>query len=167
MRYRFVDRILDIDADGVGSITTAKAFPRSEEYFDGTFRPENEVPSSLILESMAATGSLLLTAKSSYRAHALLLKINRAVLHRPVLAGDSMIVRSRVTGIQADWGRPDASGDSFGVAEVHAQCSVGEDLVADASLFFLCLPVSRTLGAKGEEVLTGALELLGYTDTRP
>lgn len=167
MRYRFADRILEIDANGVGSLSTAKAFPRSEEYFDGTFRPENEVPSSLILESMAATGSFLLTVKSRYRAHALLLKVNRAAFRRPVLVGDCMVVRSRVAGVQGDWSRPDASGESLGVAEVHAQCSVGADRVADASLFFLCLPLSRTLGSRGEKVLTGMLELLGYTDTRP
>jgi hypothetical protein len=31
MRYRFADRILEIDAHGAGTISTAKAFPRSEE----------------------------------------------------------------------------------------------------------------------------------------
>jgi hypothetical protein len=116
---------------------------------------------------MATAGSFLLTVKSHYRAHALLLKVNRAAFRRPVLAGDSMVVRSRVAGIQGDWSRLDTPGEPFGAAEVHAQCSVGADPVADACLFFLCLPLSRTLGSRGEEVLTGMLELLGYVDTRP
>ena len=167
MRYRFADRILEIDAHGAGSLTAAKAFPRTEEYFDGTFRRENEVPSSLILESMAAAGSFLLTAKSRYRTHALLLKVNRAAFPRPVLAGDRMIVHSRVAGAQEDWGGRDAREDAVGVAEVHARCRVGASDVADASLLFLCVPLSRTLGARGEEVVSGMLELLGYGETRP
>jgi hypothetical protein len=85
MRYRFVDRILEIDAHGVGTITTSKAFARSEEFFDGTFRRHDEVPTSLVLEAMAAAGSFLLTVKSRYQVHALLLKVNRAAF-RPVLA---------------------------------------------------------------------------------
>ena len=167
MRYRFVDRILEIDAHGVGTITTSKAFARSEEFFDGTFRRQDEVPSSLVLEAMAAAGSFLLTVKSRYQVHALLLKVNRAAFPRPVRAGDQLIVRSRLAGFQGDWDRPDASGAVFGVAEVHAACTVGADPAADAALLFVGLPLSRTLGGRREQVLTGMLELLGYVDTRP
>lgn len=167
MRYRFVDRILEIDAHGVGTITTSKAFARSEEFFDGTFRRHDEVPSSLVLEAMAAAGSFLLTVKSRYQVHALLLKVTRAVFPRPVLAGDQLIVRAGLAGFQGDWDRPDTPGAVFGVAEVHAACAVGTAPAADAVLLFVGLPLSRTLGARREQVLTGMLELLGYVDTRP
>jgi len=167
MRYRFIDRILEIDAHGVGTITTTKAFPRTEEYFNGTLRRQNEVPSSLILEAMAMTGSFLLTIKSRYQAHALLLKVNRARFRRPVLAGDSLVVRSRVAGIQGGWARPNAPSDSFPVAEVYAQGFVVAEPVADAALLFVCLPLALTLGPRREEVLAGILELLGYVDARP
>lgn len=167
MRYRFADRILEIDAHGAGTLSAAKGFPRSEEYFDGTFRRENEVPSSLVLESMATAGSFLLTVKSHYRTHALLLKVNRAAFPRPVLAGDSMVVQARVAGIQGDWSRAEAPADAFGAAEVHARCLVGGEPVADSTLFYLCLPLSRTFGPRRDEVLAGTLELLGYVDTRP
>jgi 3-hydroxymyristoyl/3-hydroxydecanoyl-(acyl carrier protein) dehydratase len=167
MRYRFVDRILEIDAHGLGTITTSKAFARSEEFFDGTFRRQEEVPSLLVLEAMAAAGSFLLTVKSRYQIHALLLKVNRAAFLRPVLAGDQLIVRSRLAGFQGDWDRADASGAVFGVAEVQAECTVGTDPAADAALLFVGLPLSRTLGGRRNEVLTGMLELLGYVDTRP
>jgi 3-hydroxymyristoyl/3-hydroxydecanoyl-(acyl carrier protein) dehydratase len=167
MRYRFVDRILEIDAHGVGTITTSKAFARSEEFFDGTFRRYDEVPSSLVLEAMAAAGSFLLTVKSRYQVHALLLKVNRAEFLRPVLAGDQLIVRSRLAGSQGDWDRADALGGVFGVAEVHAECTVGTDPAAAAALLFVGLPLSRTLGGRRDHVLTGMLELLGYVDSRP
>jgi 3-hydroxymyristoyl/3-hydroxydecanoyl-(acyl carrier protein) dehydratase len=166
MRYRFVDRILEIDAHGVGTITTSKAFARSEEFFDGTFRRHDEVPSSLVLEAMAAAGSFLLTIKSRYQMHALLLKVNRAAFPHPVRAGDQLIVRSRLAGFQGDWDRSDALGAVFGVAEVHAACTVGADPAADAALLFVGLPLSRTLGARREQVLAGMLELLGYVHMR-
>jgi len=168
MRYLFIDRILEIDAHGGGTITISKVFPRSEEYFDGTFRRQDEVPSSLILETMATAGSSLLTVKSRYQAHALLLKVNRAVFRRPARAGDRVVVRSRLAGIQGDLARRDAPADSFPVAEVHAQAFVGTEPVADAALFFVCLPLALTLGPRREEALAGILELLGYTtDSRP
>jgi hypothetical protein len=84
-----------------------------------------------------------------------------------VLAGDQLIVRSRLAGFQGDWDRTDASGAVFGVAEVHAECTVGADPAADAVLLFVGLPLSRTLGGRWDDVLTGMLELLGYVDTRP
>jgi 3-hydroxymyristoyl/3-hydroxydecanoyl-(acyl carrier protein) dehydratase len=167
MRYRFADRILEIDAHGAGVLSAAKSFPRTDEFFDGTFRRENEVPSSLVLECMASAGSFLLTVKSRYRTHALLLKVNRAAFARPVLAGDRMIVRSRVVGTQGDWSGPEARPDASGVAEVHARCRVEGREVADAALLFLCVPLSRTLGARAEEIVNGMLELLGFGETRP
>ena len=167
MRYLFIDRILEIDAHGGGTITTAKAFPRSEEYFDGTFRGRNEVPSSLVLETMATAGSSLLTIKSRYQAHALLLTVHRAAFRRPIHAGDRVVVRARLTDIQGDWAPPDAPRAAFPLAEVHAQAFVGADAVADAALFFVCLPLALTLGARREKALAGILELLGYTDSRP
>jgi 3-hydroxymyristoyl/3-hydroxydecanoyl-(acyl carrier protein) dehydratase len=167
MRYLFIDRIVDIDARGSGTIVTSKAFPRSEEYFDGTFRREDEVPSSLILETMATAGSSLLTIMSRYRAHALLLKVNRAVFRRAVRAGDRVVVRARLADLQGEWDRLDGPADAFPLAEVRGQASVGVEPVADASLFFVCLPLSLTLGPRQEPALAGILELLGYTDSRP
>ncbi len=167
MRYLFIDRILAIDAHGGGTITISKAFPRSEEYFDGTFRRQGEVPSSLLLETMATAGSCLLTVRSRYQAHALLLKVNRAAFRRPARAGDRVVVRSRLAGIQGDWARPDQTADAVPLAEVHAEAFVGAESVADAALLFVCLPLALTLGARWEEALAGILELLGYTDSRP
>jgi 3-hydroxymyristoyl/3-hydroxydecanoyl-(acyl carrier protein) dehydratase len=167
MRYLFIDRVLDIDAHGGGTITIRKAFPRSEEYFDGTFRRQDEVPASLLLETMATAGSSLLTARSRYQAHALLLKVNRATFRRPARAGDAVVVRARLAGLQGDWARPDAAADARPLAEVHTRAFVGEDPVAESALLFVGLPFAWTLGSRREETLAGMLELLGYTDRRP
>ena len=167
MRYLFLDRLLEIDAHAGGTITISKAFPRSEEYFDGTFREEDEVPSSLLLETMATAGSSLLTVKSRYQAHALLLKINRAAFHRPVRGGDCVVVRARLVEMQGEWCRPESPADAFPLAEVGVQAFVGNAPVADASLFFVCLPLALTLGPSRDNALAGILELLGYTDSRP
>jgi 3-hydroxymyristoyl/3-hydroxydecanoyl-(acyl carrier protein) dehydratase len=167
MRYLFADRILQIDAHGAGTIATSKAFARTEEYLEGTFRAQGEVPASLILETMATAGSFLLTVKSCYRAHALLLKVKRAGFRRPVFAGESVLAHSQVVELQGDWSHPGMSAESLGLAEVAARCFVGGEPVADATLFFLGLPLARTLGPRHEELLKGILELLGYMDGRP
>jgi 3-hydroxymyristoyl/3-hydroxydecanoyl-(acyl carrier protein) dehydratase len=167
MRSLFIDRILEIGAHGGGTIPINKAFPRSKEYVDGAFRGRNEVPSSLILETMATAGSSLRTVKSGDQAQALLLKVNRAVFRRPIQAGDCVVVRSRLAGIQRDWAQADAPTDSFPLAEVHAQAFVGAEPVADAALVFVCPPLALTLGPGQEEALAGILELLGYTESRP
>jgi 3-hydroxymyristoyl/3-hydroxydecanoyl-(acyl carrier protein) dehydratase len=104
MQYRFIDRIAEIDTEGAGTVAFIKAFARSEDFFNGTFREANEVPSCLVLETMAAAGSFLLTVRSRYRALALLIRVNHATFRRPVLAGDRMIVRSHIIGTQGDWG---------------------------------------------------------------
>jgi 3-hydroxymyristoyl/3-hydroxydecanoyl-(acyl carrier protein) dehydratase len=167
MHYLFADRILDVDAHGAGTITTVKVFAQSEEYFDGTFRPRNEVPSSLVLEAMATAGSFLLTIKSRYRIQALLLKVGRAAFPSAVRAGDRMTVRARVAGLQGGWGGELAPGEALGVAEIRSECLVDDRTVAEAVLMFLGLPMDWTLGARQEQILSGILEQLGYIDSRP
>jgi 3-hydroxyacyl-[acyl-carrier-protein] dehydratase len=167
MQYRFIDRIAEIDSEGAGTVTTIKAFPRSEDYFNGTFREANEVPSCLVLEAMAAAGSFLLTVRSRYRALALLIKVNHATFRRPVLAGDRMIVRSQILGTQGDWGEREASAQAGGMAQTSAECFVGDTRVAEADLLFLCVPMEWTVGSSMERTITSYLDLMGLADDRP
>jgi 3-hydroxymyristoyl/3-hydroxydecanoyl-(acyl carrier protein) dehydratase len=167
MYYKFVDRILEVDAHGSGTITTCKTFPRTEDYFDGTFRRKNEVPASLILEAIASTSSFLLIVRSRYRAMGLLLKLSRARFARPLSAGDRLVVRSRIVGIQGEWTDPAVTPQDLGMAEIHTRGIVGDGLVAEAEALYLCVPMEWVFGSRKEEVLTGALELLGCADARP
>lgn len=166
MHYQFADRVREIDADEAGTIVLAKTFPRTEDFFDGTFRPANEVASSLVLETMASAGALLLTIRSRYRANALLLKVNRATFPRPVRAGEELIVRLRLTAIQGDW-TGTAGPAQVGMAQTLARGFVGETAVAEAEFVFVCVPMAWLLGSQGDKALIHYLDLLGLADARP
>ncbi|HSB68243.1 MAG TPA: hypothetical protein VLT62_02765 [Candidatus Methylomirabilis sp.] len=166
MHYQFADRVREIDADGAGEIALAKTFPRTEDFFDGTFRPANEVPSSLVLETMASAGALLLAVRSRYRANGLLLKVTRATFPEPVRAGEELIVRLRLTVTQGDW-TGTAGPAHVGMAQTLARGFVGETTVAEADLLFVCVPMAWVLGSQGDEALIHYLDLMGIADARP
>lgn len=166
MRYVLIDRVLAIDSRGAGTIRACKLFPRSEDYYDGTFRPEAEVPASLVLEAMATTGSLLLASRDRYETHGVLLKVSRATFPGRVLAGDRAIVEGRLVAVQPT-GSAEAGAADFGVAQVALRSLVEERLVAEADLLFLCVPMAWSFGARHVQVLTDLLDLVGLADTRP
>jgi 3-hydroxymyristoyl/3-hydroxydecanoyl-(acyl carrier protein) dehydratase len=167
MHYNFVDRILEIDAHGSGTITACKTFPRTEDCFDGTFRREGEVPASLVLESIASTSSFLLIVQSRYRAMGLLLKLSSARFWRSVVAGDRLVVQSRIVAIQGDWTDPTAASQDLGMAEIHTRATVDDVLVTETEALYLGVPMVWVFGERKEEVVTNALELLGLADERP
>jgi 3-hydroxymyristoyl/3-hydroxydecanoyl-(acyl carrier protein) dehydratase len=167
MHYKFVDRILEIDAHGGGTITACKTFPRTEDYFDGTFRRQGEVPASLVLETIASASSFLLIVQSRYHTMGLLLKLARASFLRPVLAGDRLIIQSRIVAIQRDRTDPRVAPQDLGIAEIHTRGTVEDVLVAEAEALYLCVPMVWVFGARKEEIVTRALELLGCADARP
>lgn len=167
MHYHFADRILEIDAHGAGTITTRKTFPRTEDYFDGTFRPSDEVPPSLLLETMASAGALLLSVRSRYRAHALLLKVNQARFLGPVFAGDQVEAHSRVVATQGDWSADSGPDQTVGVAQTLGRIFVDATQVAEADILFLCIPLTWTFGSRMEDIVTDYLDFLGLADARP
>ncbi|HTU01363.1 MAG TPA: hypothetical protein VMG58_06085 [Candidatus Sulfotelmatobacter sp.] len=160
MRYRFTDRILELD-HGAASIRTCKTFPRTEDYFAGPFRTEAEVPFSLVLESMASSAAIFLIIRSGYRVHPLLLKINRARSSRPVRAGDRMTVEARITATQGDW---IAENGSSGTVQARVRSRVGEDVVGEAELLYFCLPMAWTLGAQMPKTVREIQEVLDLVD---
>ena len=166
MHYQCADRILEIDA-AAGEIVLLKTFPRTEDCFNGTFRQANEVPSSLVLETMASAGALLLTIRSQYRANALLVKVNRATFPQPVLAGAALIIRLSLTATQGNWTGTAGAGQAVGMAQTVARGFVGDGQVAEADLLFLCVPMAWLLGSRMDQILTHYLDLLGIADARP
>jgi 3-hydroxymyristoyl/3-hydroxydecanoyl-(acyl carrier protein) dehydratase len=168
MRYRFIDRVLAVDAQGPGTIRTSKVFPWSEDYLEGTFRRAGEVPSSLVLEALAAAGSLLLAVRTRWRAHGVLLKVARAEFRRPVSAGDPLIVEVAIRGLQGDCGAEATSTEpEAGMAQLTARGVVGQTAVVAADMLFLCVPMAWSFGPEADRVVTELLELIGLADARP
>ncbi len=164
MRYRFIDRIPAIDAVA-GTITAVKNFPRTAEYYDGTFRRESEVPNSLILEAVAATCSFLLLVKSGYAALGLLLKVNRADFPKRLQAGERLLIEARIAGVQGQLNA--IAAPDFAIAEIHANASSDGERVASSIMLFVCLPMPLIFGERHREILDDSLELLGLRDERP
>ena len=167
MHYKFVDRILEIDAHGGGTITACKTFPRTEDYFDGTFRRQGEVPASMLLETIASASSFMLIVRSRYHAMGLLLKLSRARFWRSVQAGDRLVVQSRIVAIQGDWTDPTVVSRDVGMAEICTRATVDDVLVAEVEALYLCVPLVWVFGERKEAVVTDALEILGCADARP
>jgi 3-hydroxymyristoyl/3-hydroxydecanoyl-(acyl carrier protein) dehydratase len=166
VRYRFLDRILAHDARGAGTLRACKLFPASEDYFDGTFRSAREVPASLVLETMATAGSLLLAVRSEFLAHGILLKVARARFAHGVRSGDRLVVEAALTATQdVGGGEPGAPG--AGMASVEVRARVEAAPVAEAELLFLSVPMVWSFGADCEREVTDLLELIGASDPRP
>ncbi len=167
MRYRFIDRLCEIDASGEGTLTLVKTFARSEDFFTGSFHTPDEVPSSLVLETLASAGSFLLTVRSAYRALALLIKVNHAAFGRSVLAGDRLTVRARLLGMQGDWGENGGPVRAGSLARASVRCLVDDTPAAEADLLLLCVPMAQVAGPNLERTITGYLDLVGLADARP
>ena len=87
---------------------------------------------------------------------------------RPVLAGDRLIIQvSKLVAIQRDRTDPRVAPQDLGIAEIHTRGTVEDILVAEAEALYLCVPMLWVFGARKEEIVTRALELLGCADARP
>lgn len=160
LQYRFVDRILQVDASGAGTITTQMTFPRGADYFDGTFRGRAEVPPSLLIESMAFAGSILLCIRSEYTAQGVLLKVNRATFDRQIGPDEPVTISASLTATQGEW-RMGADSEAGGaLAQVFCRCRVGEQRAAEGDLMFLGVPVTTTLGSRKDGILDDIREMV-------
>jgi len=159
MNYHFVDRVLFLDAEGEGRIETLKTFPRTEDCLDDTFRDISVVPPSLLLETLAFSGALLLMARYGYRILALLLKVEEARFLKTVKVYDRVFARSRFTGVQGEV--PGA----VGVAKCVGEVLVDREIVAEARVLFLCVPLAAVVGPHGRLPFSRLLERLPVPPT--
>lgn len=136
MKFNFLGRVISVEADGGGRIVTSQSFPQGEDYLESPFHPPSQVPATLILESMAASGGRLVRAVSGEKAFGLVVRVEEARFWSSVKAGEEVLVRSELLGIQ------DKSGESFGLARTRSQAFVGDEPVAEARIVFICVPVA-------------------------
>ncbi len=137
MKFRFLDEVVSFDQDGSGKIVTVKTFSRTEDYLEGPFHPPSRIPSSLVLETIAASGGRLIEVVSQDNAFGILLRVEEAHFFSPVGPGDQVLVRSELLGIQ------DQRGQSIGLARTQGQAFVEDKPVAEACIVFLCVPAKE------------------------
>ena len=135
MRFRFLDGVASSSLEGQGKIVTHVTFPQSEDYLATPFHRSSQVPFTIILEAMAASGGRLIELISENRAVGLMVKVDKANFAAPVSAGEKLLVRSELLGMQY------RNGVKVGLARTHSQALVADRTVAEARIAFLCLPV--------------------------
>ena len=135
MKFRFLDGVISSTTEGNEKIVTHVTFPESEDYLASPFHEPSQVPSTIVLEAMAASGGHLIEIVSQSRAVALMIKIDEARFAARVCAGQRMLVHSELVGMQ------DKDGLKVGLARTRSQAFVADQPVAEARIAFLCLPV--------------------------
>ena len=134
MRFRFIDRVLSFERGERSRLVTAKLFPQSDEYTEGHPQRPGEIPTCLVLETLATSGVPLVYSHSAEQLVGVLLRIEEAKILAPVCAGEEIVVHTELLGLQP------AARESVGLAQTQGQAFVGDRKVAEARLVLLCFP---------------------------
>jgi 3-hydroxymyristoyl/3-hydroxydecanoyl-(acyl carrier protein) dehydratase len=134
MKFRFLDGVVSSSLDGQEKVVTRVTFPEVEDYITGPFHTKAQVPCTIILEAMAASGGRLIELASDNRVVGLMIKVDEASFLTPVCGGERMLVHSELLGMQY------RDGLRLGLARTRSQAFVADRPVAEARIAFLCLP---------------------------
>jgi 3-hydroxyacyl-[acyl-carrier-protein] dehydratase len=146
MRWIWIDRFLEFQRGK--SARAVKNLSLAEDYFGDHFPGYPVMPGSLILEGLAQTGGILVGEVNDFKEKVVLAKIPWARFHREVLAGSQLTYDVKLLHL-----RPEG-------AAVEGRAQVGEELVAEAEIFFAHLDQSRSQELFGDHnfVFSGELK---------
>lgn len=134
MRFHFIDRIVCFERGERSKLVTAKLFPQSDEFTVGHPQRPGEVPTCLILETLATSGVRLVFCHMDAEVVGVLLRVEEAKILSPVWAGEEVVVHTELLGVQ-----PEAK-KSVGLARTYGRACVGDRPVAESRLVLLCFP---------------------------
>ncbi|GMU53259.1 MAG: 3-hydroxyacyl-[acyl-carrier-protein] dehydratase FabZ [Candidatus Xenobia bacterium] len=124
-RYPFllVDRI-----DEVVPMETArgsKLLTINEEFFQGHFPDDPQMPVGLLIESMAQVGCTVVMSTPQGRGKNILFAaVDNCQFGRPARPGDHLDIRARMTNFRGDKGK------------IAVSCQVGEEILVSAEMMF-------------------------------
>jgi 3-hydroxyacyl-[acyl-carrier-protein] dehydratase len=150
MRWVWIDRFVEFVSRE--SAKAVKNLTHAEDYFAGHFPGFPVMPASLILEGLAQTGGILVGEANDFKEKVVLAKIPSAKFHREALAGETLTYEVKVLTLREEG------------ASIAGRVLVGEELIAEAEIFFAHLDQSRSQQIFGEQnfVFSGELKhLLG------
>ncbi len=134
MRFRFIDRVVEFQKGDRSKLITAKTFPKSHEFMEGHPQKPGEVPTCLVLETLATSGAHLVYSHTAEQLVGVLLKVDEAEIFSPVYAGDEVLVHTELIAFQPK------TDESFGLARTKGNVFVKDRQVAKAQLVLLCFP---------------------------
>jgi len=148
MRWVWIDRFLEFHSGK--SARAVKNLSLAEDFFAEHFPGYPVMPAALILEGLAQTGGILVGEANDFREKVVLAKLPSARFHREVLAGEQLTYAVEVLTLRAEG------------ASVAGRVLVGEELVAEAELFFAHLDKARSQQVFGDHnfVFSGELKYL-------
>lgn len=148
MRWVWIDRFTDFEPGQ--SATAVKCLSHAEGHFADHFPGFPVMPAALILEGLAQTGGILVGEANQFREKVVLAKIPAAKFHRDALAGELLTYRTDIQDLKPEG------------AIVKGRVTCGEELIAEAEIFFAHLDQNRTRQTFGDHnfVFGGELQYL-------
>ena len=137
MKFRFLDGIVSSSLEGEGKVVTHVTFPQVEDYLATPFHSPSQVPFTIVLEAMAASGGRLIEVVSREKVVGFMIKIDEVNFRAPVSAGERMLVHSELLGMQ------DKNGQKVGFARIWNQAVVEDRVIAEGRIAFLCVPTKE------------------------
>jgi len=148
MRWIWIDRFLEFHPGK--SARAIKNLSLAEDLFADHFPGYPVMPGPLMLEGLAQTGGILVGEVNDFREKVVLAKIPWARFRRDVHGGERLTYEVELLHM-----RPEG-------ASVHGRALVGDELVAEAEIFFAHLDQARSQQLFGDHnfVFTGELKKL-------
>jgi 3-hydroxyacyl-[acyl-carrier-protein] dehydratase len=148
MRWIWIDRFLEFRSGQ--SARAVKNLSLAEDHFADHFPGYPVMPACLILEGLAQTGGILVGEANQFREKVVLGKIIKAVFHREMLAGETLIYETELLHLRQEG------------ASVAGRVRVGDTITAEAEIFFAHLDQNRSKQMFGDHnfVFTGEMKYL-------
>jgi 3-hydroxyacyl-[acyl-carrier-protein] dehydratase len=150
MRWIWIDRFLEFNSGR--SARAVKNLSLAEDHFADHFPGYPVMPGSLILEGLAQAGGILVGDANDFREKVVLAKVPWARFHREARAGEQLVYDVELLHL-----RPEG-------AAVQGRATSGDEVIAEAEIFFAHLDQSRSQQLFGDHnfVFSGELKhLLG------
>ena len=146
MRWLWIDTFVAFESGR--SARAVKNLSLAEDFFADHFPGYPVMPAPLILEGLAQTGGILAGEARDFKEKVVLAKIPSARFHREVLAGEVLTYDVELRTVRDEG------------ASVAGRVLVGDELVAEADIFFAHLDQARSQQLFGEQnfVFTGELK---------
>ena len=139
MRWIWIDKFIEFTPRTSG--TAVKTCSLAEDYLHDLYPDFPIFPHSLIVEGMAQTSGLIVGEAREYREKVILAKVGKAVFHRLVRPGDTLLFKATVDQLNDQGasisGRVEVSHPLGPHTQVAVDPSVKDDyLVAEIELMF-------------------------------
>src|SRR5437016_12793618 len=148
MRWIWIDRFLEFQHGK--SARAIKNLSLAEDRFAEHFPGYPVMPAPLILEGLAQTGGILVGEANDFQEKVILAKIPHAKFHREAMPGEMLTYTTDILNLAPEG------------AVIKGRVTSGDDLIAEAEIFFAHLDQNRSAAIFGDHnfVFSGDLKYL-------